>query len=193
MRILNLTDGARIIALPRADVTIRPRKMSVDFNCTPAVFNSLITSNDYQNCYRFTMDASERSMLDEFKVIKGVVITTEEADDIIKQLDAGKKIGRIDINGDPEVKVEPKTDATFKFKNDFLTALISKADKYKQNELINPSKLEVKYSSSNEDVATIDENGKVTLVSKGKVDIIASTEGNEKHNPAEAKFTIEVQ
>lgn len=48
------------------------------------------------------------------------------------------------------------------------------------------------YSSSNEAVATVDENGAVTLVKKGTTTITATFAGNETYNPAEASYTLTV-
>jgi len=48
------------------------------------------------------------------------------------------------------------------------------------------------YSSSNEAVATVNENGAVTLVKKGTTTITASFAGNETYNPAEASYTLTV-
>lgn len=48
------------------------------------------------------------------------------------------------------------------------------------------------YSSSNEAVATVNENGAVTLVKKGTTTITASFVGNETYNPADASYTLTV-
>ena len=56
-----------------------------------------------------------------------------------------------------------------------------------------PSGLAVTYSSSDIDVATIDESGSVTLVAKGTTTIIATFAGNNYYNPGSATYTLTVQ
>ncbi|MDE5850104.1 MAG: Ig-like domain-containing protein [Muribaculaceae bacterium] len=58
--------------------------------------------------------------------------------------------------------------------------------------LINPNKLSVAWTSTDEKVATVDNAGKVTLVGGGKTVITATTEGNEEFAAGNAKYELEV-
>lgn len=58
--------------------------------------------------------------------------------------------------------------------------------------LDNPNDLEVTWSSSNEAVATVNENGELTLVGGGSAVITAATAGNDEFAKGNAKYTINV-
>lgn len=55
-----------------------------------------------------------------------------------------------------------------------------------------PDGLTVTYSSKNPSVATVDENGNVTLVGEGTATITATFEGNDCYNEAETSYTLTV-
>lgn len=55
-----------------------------------------------------------------------------------------------------------------------------------------PDGLTVTYDSSNPSVATVDENGRVTLVGEGETTITATFAGDEKYNEASATYTLTV-
>ena len=59
--------------------------------------------------------------------------------------------------------------------------------------LNNPNKLEVKYESSDEDVATIDENGVVTVLGVGDTYIMAIFEGSDEYEPQTVKYGLFVK
>lgn len=59
--------------------------------------------------------------------------------------------------------------------------------------LSNPNNLPIDYSSENEDVATIDEQGRVTLVGPGKTTIYAGTDIHEPYNWGEATYQLTVK
>lgn len=60
--------------------------------------------------------------------------------------------------------------------------------------LNNPNELEgITYSSSREDVATVDENGTVTLVSAGQTTIKAAFAGNDSYNAGDASYMLVVK
>ena len=59
-------------------------------------------------------------------------------------------------------------------------------------ELNNPNNLTVTYSSSNHDVATINEAGEITLVAAGETTIKAAFEGNITYSAGEATYTLKV-
>lgn len=58
--------------------------------------------------------------------------------------------------------------------------------------LTNPNSLPIEYTSSNEDVATVGTDGKITLQGNGETTITAHTEGDDTHDPGDAKYTIKV-
>lgn len=58
--------------------------------------------------------------------------------------------------------------------------------------LTNPYKLPISYTSSNEDVATVGSDGKITLQGNGTATITAHTKGDAKHDPGDAKYTLKV-
>lgn len=57
---------------------------------------------------------------------------------------------------------------------------------------VNPNDLSVTYSSSNTDVATVDENGVVTILATGTTTITAAFAGNDDIQPCEASYTLVV-
>ena len=59
--------------------------------------------------------------------------------------------------------------------------------------LNNPNNLAVTYSSSKETVATISEEGVVTIVGEGETTIKATFAGNETYEPVEASYTLTVE
>ncbi len=58
--------------------------------------------------------------------------------------------------------------------------------------LMNPNNLNITWSSTDENVATIDQQGTVTLIGVGSTIISASTEGNEEYAAGNAKYEIHV-
>lgn len=56
--------------------------------------------------------------------------------------------------------------------------------------LLNPENLYVTYSSSIEDVATIDAEGNITLLSEGETTIYAKFEGNDEFDACEVSYTL---
>ena len=79
----------------------------------------------------------------------------------------------------PTPESTTKEEAGLSFSEDNFTATIGQQNTFPT--LNNPNGLDVTYRSTHEDVATVDENGVVTLVAAGKTTIIASTEGNDKY------------
>lgn len=63
---------------------------------------------------------------------------------------------------------------------------------FKAPYLKNPNKLDVSWSSSDESVATVAADGKVTLVGRGLTTIAVSTEGNEEFAAGNAKYELNV-
>ncbi|MBQ9411292.1 MAG: carbohydrate-binding domain-containing protein [Bacteroidales bacterium] len=58
--------------------------------------------------------------------------------------------------------------------------------------LSNPNGLAVSYSSSSDDVATIDSEGNITLVAEGAVAIVATTEADDTYAAGSASYTLKV-
>lgn len=63
---------------------------------------------------------------------------------------------------------------------------------YTGQELVNDNKLDVTYTSSDNSVATVDNNGVVSIVGTGIVTITAATEGNHDYRAGEVSYTINV-
>ena len=59
--------------------------------------------------------------------------------------------------------------------------------------LNNPNKLKVKYESSDENVATIDENGVVTVLGVGNTWIMAVFEGSDEYEPQTVRYGLSVK
>lgn len=59
-------------------------------------------------------------------------------------------------------------------------------------ELSNPHNLPLEWESSNQDVATVDQNGAVTLLTAGKTRITARTAGNDQYAPGNVSYDITV-
>ena len=63
---------------------------------------------------------------------------------------------------------------------------------FNEPELINPAHLAVTYTCEPESVATVDENGNVTINGAGTATVTATTEGDESHAAGSASYTIVV-
>ena len=59
--------------------------------------------------------------------------------------------------------------------------------------LANPNELEVTYTSSDEEVATIDAEGNITLVGAGETTITATSEANDEFKAGEASYVLTVE
>lgn len=66
-------------------------------------------------------------------------------------------------------------------------------DSYVFPTLSNPGSQTITYSSSNEDVATIDEDGDITIVGEGETTITASAEATTAYEATSASFTLTVE
>lgn len=63
---------------------------------------------------------------------------------------------------------------------------------YTLPELSNPNNLEITWSSTDENVATVDQDGKVTPVAGGSTFIVASTEGNDEFAAGNVRYALSV-
>lgn len=61
-----------------------------------------------------------------------------------------------------------------------------------ENALTNPHDLPVTWTSSNENVATVDENGNITLVNAGTTTITAASEATDEYRAGSASYTLTV-
>ena len=66
-------------------------------------------------------------------------------------------------------------------------------DTYTFPTLSNPGSQTVTYSSSNEDVATIDEEGAITIVGEGETTITATAEATDAYEATSASYTLTVE
>jgi len=99
MKIINLSKSTQILALAKVEIAVKPFAMSQEFACTPTVFKSLVSMDNYWNKFRFIMDASERIMLDSISVLPATLLSEAEAKDMIFKLKEGFIPAKIDANG----------------------------------------------------------------------------------------------
>ncbi len=71
-----------------------------------------------------------------------------------------------------------------------LTATLG--EEFTEPTIENPNALSLVWTSSDENVATVDENGKVTLVAAGTATITATFDGNEEFEAGAASYTLTV-
>ena len=92
-----------------------------------------------------------------------------------------------------EVTIPELKTPTISFSEDNVTATIGQEFDVPQLN-VEPEDLEVTYSSSNPEVATVDETtGMVTLVNKGTTTITATTTANDEYESASASYTLKVR
>ncbi len=77
----------------------------------------------------------------------------------------------------------------------FAEAAVTKeiVEAYEGQALTNPNNLPVVWTSSNEKVATVDEQGKVTVLAVGETTITAKFTGNEEYKAATVSYTLKIQ
>ena len=73
------------------------------------------------------------------------------------------------------------------------TVTYGKTDTYQFPTLSNPGGQSITYSSSNKEVATISEDGTVTIVAEGETTITASAEANSAYEAGSASYTLTVE
>lgn len=106
-------------------------------------------------------------------------------------------IGDITPDAEPEPEPEPeptvvKTDVEVAFANDVVNAQVG-VEPTSQVATTNPEGLTLAYSSSDEEVATVDaETGAVTLVAAGTALITATFAGDSTHNANHASYALVV-
>ncbi|MBQ6209761.1 MAG: Ig-like domain-containing protein [Prevotella sp.] len=81
-------------------------------------------------------------------------------------------------------------DAELAYPVDAFTATIDEENEFPVLE--NPNELEVTYKSSNEEVATIDAEGNITLVAAGETTITATSEETDAFKAGEASYVLDV-
>ena len=82
-------------------------------------------------------------------------------------------------------------DAELAYPVDAFTATLGEENEFPV--LANPNELEVTYTSSNEEVATIDAEGNITLVGVGETTITATSEANDEFKAGEASYVLTVE
>lgn len=97
-------------------------------------------------------------------------------------------IHTIEISYTPELA--GKSECGLSFGESDATAVIGKENSFPV--LNNPNNLPISWTSSNENAATIDENGIITLIAGGKTTITASTEGDESFAEGNAQYELSV-
>lgn len=83
-----------------------------------------------------------------------------------------------------------KADAGLDFAESTVSAVLGQP--FTAPVLSNPNGLAVTYSSANEDVATVDAAGNVTLVGAGTTTITAASEATDKYNAGRASYILKV-
>lgn len=222
MRILNLTTTARMIALGNKDIILKPRSLSIEFDPTDRLVESIITTEDYQNKYRVIMDASEKSRFSNRPMVPGVIITPEKAQILEKNMESKIFPPKIDIFGnpmepektpdpepevgDPEVEAsmedDPEEESTLKEKktpefgwdSDKKDVKLREINKdTKFRTLNNPEHLVVVYKSSNTEVANIDEKGNVEVRKRGTAMIVAISVETEEFISVQSEYKLTVK
>ena len=84
-----------------------------------------------------------------------------------------------------------KEEAGIKYSVSNFTATIGEETDFPVLE--NPNNLDVTYASTHEDIATVDENGEITLLAVGQTTIKATTEENESYKAGEASYLLVVK
>ena len=86
-----------------------------------------------------------------------------------------------------------KADAEISFESDKMEYILGSDEAFVAPKLINPNNLEVKYSSDNTSVATVDANtGDVTITALGTVVITAESAATDAFEAGKASYTINV-
>jgi hypothetical protein len=120
---------------------------------------------------------------------EGVVIIVSEGETTIKATFTGNET--YEAAEASYTLTVSKAQATLAYSTDKATALRGEIF-ITAPTLNNPNKLNVTYTSSNEEVATINTEGKVTINDLGQTVITATFAGNETYEAAEASYTLTV-
>ncbi len=147
-------------------------------------FSSAINAND--NSSELTTENAGKTgifTLTSSGKFFGMYITTKGSGTV--------KFSKITITYDDGTSEGPELEANgLAYPQDAYTATLGEA--FESPELTNPNNLPVAYSSSNEDVATVDENGKVELIAKGTTVIKAEFAGNDTYKGGSVSYTLTV-
>lgn len=84
-----------------------------------------------------------------------------------------------------------KEEAGIKYSDSNFTATIGEETDFPVLE--NPNNLDVTYASTHEEIATVDENGEITLLAAGQTTIKATTEENESYKAGTASYLLVVK
>ena len=91
----------------------------------------------------------------------------------------------------PDASVAALNDPTLSWSEASVVALLGQENVFPV--LSNPYGMEIAYTSSEPDVATVDEEGAVTLVGSGVSEITASTQGDDSYFAAVASYILIVR
>lgn len=90
-----------------------------------------------------------------------------------------------------EATYQIKAGADLSFAQESYEAIID--EDFESPVLTNPNNLEVTWASANEKVATVDQQGRVTIVGEGETTISASFAGNDDYRKGEASYILYVR
>ncbi len=193
-----------ITATFAGNATYKPAEASYDLNVTEKTPCGLAYETD--EVAKLTTDAAFTNTL-----TNGNSLTVSYSSDATGVATVNSSTGEVTIKGAGEATIT----ATFAGDEDYeagsasYTLTISKAnptldfasanaigregEAFDGNALTNPTGLTVSYSSSDESVATVDEEtGAITIVATGTTTITATFAGNETYNAANASYTLKV-
>lgn len=111
---------------------------------------------------------------------------TAPANSIVYTASANFRLDKIKIN----LSSDTREEAGLSYSAEEYTATIDGQNEFPT--LSNPNELAVSYESTNEDVATIDESGNVTIVAAGTTTISATSEETDTYLAGTASYTLTV-
>lgn len=115
-----------------------------------------------------------------------IFILTPPANSIVYTTSSNFRLDKIKIN----LSSDTREEAGLSYSAEEYTATIDGQNEFPT--LSNPNELAVSYESTNEDVATIDESGIVTLVAAGTTTISATSEETDTYLAGTASYTLTV-
>lgn len=194
MYVLNLTSSGRMISINAVkDITIRAKSLSVFFEPTPRVLDSLVRVKNYQNVFRFVMDPQEMAI--NTTILPEVIISKEEADEMVKKMEAGiDPFKKLDIHG-KEIDEEKasKEDSQMSYDRNEVKVKLSDPKRMKFANVVNPQNQTLTFESSNPEVATVDATGKVKPHKVGKTTITATAAESDLVLQGVSSYELEVQ
>lgn len=155
------------------------------------VFPTLSNPHDVEVTY--SSSDTEKATIDE---TTGEITLAAAGNAIISAVFAGNDTYKAQtVNYTLTVEeVVPKQDPELAWSANSATVTIGEASsEWNLPTLSNPNNVEVTYNSSNTTVATIDNDGEITLVSAGNATISAIFEGDETYNASTVSYDLTVE